>query len=161
VTAALRRILLATDFSEASDAAVALAADLARRFSAQLILFHAHAVPSFAYPDGMMPVPSTVLMDLEHTIEAELSRVAAGLRAQGIAVETCHAIGPAAAEICRAAGEHGAELIVMGTHGRGGLRYALLGSVAEKVVRHATCPVLTVHPDEHPAHAATHSDNSP
>src|SRR5438477_334580 len=68
-------------------------------------------------------------------------------------VEIHHALGAPATEICRAADELDADLIVLGTHGRTGLRHAILGSVAEKVVRHSKRPVLTIHPGEHPLEA--------
>jgi nucleotide-binding universal stress UspA family protein len=130
-----------------------MARDLARRFAASVTLFHVHQVPSYLYPDGVMPVPSTVLQDLERSIVAELDRLAAMLRAEGISVETQHVIGSPVHEICHAAAELDADLIVMGTHGRTGLRHVILGSVAEKVVRRAPCAVLTVHPSGEAAHA--------
>ena len=70
-------------------------------------------------------------------------------RAAGIDADTRTAFGATPTEICAAADELGADLIVIGTHGRGGLSHALLGSVAEKVVRKAPCPVLTVRPQMH------------
>jgi nucleotide-binding universal stress UspA family protein len=148
----IKHILVPTDFSEASQAALEMAASMARRFGARLTLFHAHAVPSYLYPDGMMPVPATVLNELERSIVAELNRLAQSLAAGGMTVEIRHTLGGAAAEICRAADEIGADLIIMGTHGRTGLRHMVLGSVAEKVVRKAAQPVLTVRSREQAAH---------
>jgi nucleotide-binding universal stress UspA family protein len=144
----ISHILMPTDFSWASQAALEMAVDLARRFGARLTLFHAHQVPSYVFPDGVMPVQSQMLMELERTVVAELTRLAAPIAAQGLKVETRHTLGAPAAEICRAAEELGADLVVMGTHGRSGLGHFLLGSVAEKVLRRAHCPVLTIHGHE-------------
>jgi nucleotide-binding universal stress UspA family protein len=140
------RILVATDFSDASEAALALAEEMGRRFGAELALFHAQQVPSYLFPDGIVPVPSSVLADLQASVVAELERLAARARAHGVRAEVRHSIGGAADEICRAAAEWPADLIVVGTHGRSGLRHVLLGSVADKVMRKAPCPVVTVHP---------------
>jgi nucleotide-binding universal stress UspA family protein len=148
----IRKILMPTDFSDASIAALQMARDLARRFGASVTLFHVHQVPSYLYPDGMMPVPSTVLQDLERSIVAELLRLAEQLRGEGVQVDTRHVIGSPVQEICRAADELEMDLIVMGTHGRTGLRHVIMGSVAEKVVRRAPCAVLTVHPSGEAAH---------
>jgi nucleotide-binding universal stress UspA family protein len=149
----VRRILVPTDFSPPSHAALDMAIELGRRFGAEITLMHAHQVPSYLYPEGMMPVSADILADLERSIVAELGRLAAFASAAGVPAATRHAIGIAVDEIVRAASELPADLIVMGTHGRTGLRHALLGSVAEKVVRRAPCPVLTVRPgDQSEAH---------
>jgi len=147
----IHNILVATDFSPASQAALETATEMARRFGARLTLFHAHQVPSYVYPDGMMPVAPELMMDLERSVVAELSRLAFAI--PDVDVEIHHALGAPATEICRAADELDADLIVLGTHGRTGLRHAILGSVAEKVVRHSKRPVLTIHPGEHPLEA--------
>jgi nucleotide-binding universal stress UspA family protein len=142
----VRRILVPTDFSAPSHAALDMAIELGRRFGAELTLMHAHQVPAYLYPEGMMPLSADIVADLERSIIAELGRLAARASAAGVAATTCHSIGVAVDEIVRAAAELPADLIVMGTHGRTGIRHALLGSVAEKVVRRAPCPVLTVRP---------------
>ena len=154
MTLSLRRILVPTDFSEASTEALTMAIEFARRFDAAITIFHAHSVPSFVFPDGMLAVTPQLMQDLERSIEGELKRVAATVAASGVVVTTHHAIGAPYDEICRYADELGADLIVMGTHGHTGLRHAILGSVAEKVVRKAHCPVLTVSPS---ASAAAHA----
>jgi nucleotide-binding universal stress UspA family protein len=144
----IKHILVPTDFSSTSQAALEMAAELARRFDASLTLFHVHQVPSYLYPDGMMPVPSRLMQDLEASVVAELTRLAERLQRDGYRVDFRHTIGAPAGEICFAAEELGVDLIVMGTHGRSGLSHMLLGSVAEKVVQKAHCPVLTVHAHE-------------
>jgi nucleotide-binding universal stress UspA family protein len=141
-----QHILVPTDFSPVSAAALEVAIEFALRFEAELVLIHAHEMPAYLFPDAMMPVAPEVLRDLERAAEADLRVEAAKVRARGLSVVTRTVIGPHDSEILRYAAEWPADLIVMGTHGRTGLRHALLGSVAEKVVRHSTCPVVTVHP---------------
>jgi nucleotide-binding universal stress UspA family protein len=147
----IRRILVPTDFSDASTGALQMAIELAQRFGAGITLFHAHQVPTYVFPEGMMPVSPPVLQDLEQSILSELGRLAAHVETAGVPVAHHHSIGVPFSEICRYAEEIGADLVVMGTHGRTGLRHVLLGSTAEKVVRKAPCPVLTVRPETHEA----------
>jgi nucleotide-binding universal stress UspA family protein len=149
----IHKILVATDFADASAAALELAAELARRFGATLTLFHAHQVPAYLQPDALVDIPATLLDELERSNVAELERMAARTTASsGVPIEIRHAIGPPADEICRAAEALGADLVVLGTHGRSGLRHLILGSVADRVVRKARAPVLTVHPKLVEAH---------
>jgi nucleotide-binding universal stress UspA family protein len=140
----LKRILVPTDFSPPSQAALETAIELARRFGATLTLFHAHDLPAYVFPDGVMPVSPEILAELERSMLAELNRLAMRVRAAAVAAETRTGVGAHDVEILRCAEEIGADMIVMGTHGRTGIRHALLGSVAEKVVRRSRCPVLTV-----------------
>jgi nucleotide-binding universal stress UspA family protein len=122
----IREILVATDFSETSDAAVRVAHTYARAFGARLHVFHV------TWPD-----------------ELGLTELFAFLVAQlGTAVPVVIAShrGDAAEEIVRYAKAHGIHLIVVGTHGRTGVSRVLMGSVAERVIRTAPCPVLTVPP---------------
>jgi nucleotide-binding universal stress UspA family protein len=148
----LRRILVPTDFSEPSMEALDMAIAFAQRFGASMTLFHAHEMPTYVFPDAVMPVTPQVVSQLEQSSKAELDRIAERVRAAGITVDTVATVGPNDVEICRYADQIGADLIIMGTHGRTGLRHALLGSVAEKVVRRAPCPVLTVRPHATDAH---------
>jgi nucleotide-binding universal stress UspA family protein len=149
----VKRILVPTDFSAPSEHALEMAIEFARRFGAELTLFHAHELPAYVFPDGVMPVSPEILLDLERSMSAELERLAARARAAGVTVSIKTGMGAHDVEIIRCASELGADMIIMGTHGRTGLRHVLLGSVAEKVVRRAPCPVLTVRPTERaPAH---------
>jgi len=149
-----RKILVPTDFSEPSQAAINLAIDLARQLDAELELFHAQELPAYIFPDGVMPISPELVADLERTSHAELERLAARAREAGVRASTASAVGAHDAEILRRASESGADLIVMGTHGRTGFRHVLLGSVAERVVRRAPCPVLTVRPQALQTHEA-------
>jgi nucleotide-binding universal stress UspA family protein len=143
----VNHILTCTDFSPGAEAGLDAAMDLARRFGARLTLVHVHD-PSALLPPiaGLAPAASVDhLVDVEREIRrgldeivetrlAGLPRVKADLLVES---GTAHAI-------CRHAEAIGADMIVIATHGRTGLRHMLLGSVAEKVARHAHRPVLIV-----------------
>lgn len=140
---ALQTILVPTDFSEAA-AALRLAGSLARDHGARVVLLHA-AEPTVTVLDAG-------LLQFENAppwaeLRGRLDRLAAGV---GVPVECRLARGKPAAETLRAAEEIGCDLIVMGTQGKSGLMRVLFGSVAEEVLRHATCPVLTVRTPPHP-----------
>lgn len=143
----IRRILHATDFSPASRPALQLARELAKAFKAELVLFHAAEV---AVPIGTGEgyVPPSVLEDIwkgaREQAERNMKRLAEKAQAGGVRVTTLIAEGPPAAAIVQAAKRRRAGLIVIGTHGRTGIKRFLLGSVAERVVRTAAHPVLTV-----------------
>jgi universal stress protein A len=141
----LKRILVPTDFTDPSHEALSVALAFARMFGATLDLVHV-AVEA-AYP---LPPPVDV-MTMPIDLSPVLDRAAAGLAAEekrvreaGVACETATLIGRADDEIVKRAKETGADLIVMGTHGRSGLAHALLGSNAERVMQHAPCPMLVV-----------------
>lgn len=140
-----KRILVPVDFSPHSREAIQYAADLSRRYEASLTLVHVYQPVSYVLPDGFVLYTSAQLASMlskfeEHLTEAKEEAEAAG----GLRVETKLLEGVAFAEIVSFAQESGYDLIVMGTHGRTGLMHALLGSVAERVIRKAPCPVLTV-----------------
>jgi nucleotide-binding universal stress UspA family protein len=131
------RIVAATDFSLGSLAALEYAEELAHRFEAEVILVHAEEVL------GVVP-GSDMAARARIDAERELARTATGLRARGLRVRTILRPGLPAEEILHVARAEHASLIVMGTHGRSGLAHMVMGSVAERVVRAAPCPVLTV-----------------
>jgi nucleotide-binding universal stress UspA family protein len=146
-TADWKRICCPIDFSDASRAAMEVAADLARRTGAELWLLHAYPVPGYTFPDGSVVASPKMLQDLADGAQRHLDEwrtAAEGLGAPR--VETAKEAGEPAAEIVAFARERGADLLVLGTHGRTGLEHALMGSIAERVVRKAHCPVLTVRP---------------
>jgi nucleotide-binding universal stress UspA family protein len=150
----LRRILIPTDFSPHARAALALGAEIARRFDASVLLLHAYPLPVITLPEGFVPVSAQALAEALTQMRSALDQQRAELKTHGVReVETLIVEGAAAAEIVRVAGERKMDLVVMGTHGRGAFAHALLGSVAERVVRKAPCPVLTTHADKEPAKA--------
>ena len=134
---ATRTILFPTDFSPSSDAALPHAEALARQSGARLLIVHVEE-PPLAYGGG----------ELSYGIaEPDTARIAAVLEKVKpadplVPFQHRHALGDPAVEICRIAAEEGAELIVLGTHGRTGILRLLMGSVAESILRHAPCPVL-------------------
>ncbi len=144
-----KRILCPVDFSDASKAALETAADLAKRQGAALTLLHAYPVPGYTVPDGSFVASSKMLEELAEAASTHLEEWRKDAVALGVpGVQAVTAVGEPAAEIVAAAKERSADLVVLGTHGRTGLTHALMGSVAERVVRRARCPVLTVHPTE-------------
>ena len=145
----IRHILVPTDFSDGSSQAFDTALAMARDSGAQLTLFHVHHVPTMVLPDAILAMSPEIQRNLEQSVQLILDEWRDRARADGIDCDTRTAFGATHTEICAAADELGADLIVIGTHGRGGLSHALLGSVAEKVVRRAPCPVLTVRPQMH------------
>jgi nucleotide-binding universal stress UspA family protein len=147
-TADWKRICCPIDFSDASRAAMEVAADLARRFGADLVLLHAYPIPGYTFPDGSVVASPKMMQDLADQAQKHLEewRVEAEKLVGAPRVTAEKAIGEPAAEILEAAKETRADLLVLGTHGRTGLEHALMGSIAERVVRRAHCPVLTVRP---------------
>jgi len=137
---ALGTILHATDFSKSAEHAFQLACALARDYNAQLIVLHVARRPIVTPVMGVVP-PEPV--EYEETLKATLHQLQ--LDNPTLRLETqLLFVGDTVSEILRTARETGADLIVMGTHGRTGLGRLLLGSVAEGVLRHAPCPVVTV-----------------
>jgi universal stress protein A len=144
----IRRILVPTDFSDCALPAVRYAAELADKFSAELILLHVVPDTVLALPDAVMPTPAP-MADLAELTESGKTGLANLIAAEKL--ESRHPrpevrIGSPATEIVAAAKDLHADLVCVGTHGRGGLARVILGSVAEMVVRQAPCPVLTVRP---------------
>jgi universal stress protein A len=134
-------ILYPTDFSANAEAALALASALAKEGHGRLVVLHVER-PPLATLGGIAGVPPLALEYDRQGAWEELQRI---LPSQsGFTVEHCLEYGEPASTILKTAEEVGADLIVMGTHGRTGLRRLLMGSVAEQVVRKASCPVLTV-----------------
>ena len=155
----MRKILVATDFSPCSNAALDLALEIANRQGASLTLLHVCEVPSYQYFGGGVYVPSPELVDvIRKDAEAGLEAARQRLGGHGVAIDSKVLTGSPGPDIVGYAREHGYDLIVVGTHGRRGLRRLLLGSVAEIVVRSADVPVLTARvPSERPATEANTS----
>lgn len=143
----LKTILVPTDFSECSDAAVSYGYALAEAFGATLHLLNVVQDP-YTLPwaaEGFAAPIGDLLADWEAQANRRLAESVPAAAASKTVVKT-H-VGSPHSEIVRYAAHHGIDLIVLGTHGRGPLSHMLLGSVAERVVRTAPCPVLTVrHP---------------
>lgn len=144
----IRRILVPTDFSDCATPAVRYAVELADKFGAELILLHVVPDSVLALPDAVMPTPAP-LADLQALTEAGktgLANLIAALKLESRNPRAEVRLGSPEQEIVAAAKDLHADLVCIATHGRGGLARVILGSVAEMVVRHAPCPVLTVRP---------------
>ena len=142
----LNRILVPTDFSDYSRAALEYGGEFAERFGAELHLVHVlqDLVGLVPEPGLAFPPPGDYMLELQRSAEQALAGLPGAAAPEGVKVERVVRHGPPFLEIIRYAREAEIDLIVMGTHGRSGLAHMLLGSVAEKVVRKAPCPVLTV-----------------
>ncbi len=148
---AIKTILVPTDFSETSEVALRYGKSLAQTFSASLHVIHVVQEP-FAQPWAVEAYGFSLA-----TLQAEWQRDAAARVEAILTAEERTALnatlttilGHPFVEILRYAKEHAVDLIVLGTHGRGPLGHLVMGSVAERVVRKAPCPVLTV---RHPQH---------
>lgn len=140
-----RKILHPTDFSPGAEPALELAIEVAHKFQAELTLLHVYRNPAFvgAFGDGYLLPPDivqTIASDAHSALEKLRQRVAEA----GVQVKTLGVEGAPCEGIVGTGQSQGMDLIVMGTHGRTGVRHLLLGSVAEHVLRVAQCPVLTV-----------------
>jgi nucleotide-binding universal stress UspA family protein len=141
-----KHIICAVDFSEASRTALRVAAEESAESGADLVLVYAW-VPPVYFVGEMIGLPAGVIADMVGTAERELEAwktEAIGFGAKKVRAELLH--GAPWHEIVQLAKREGADLIVLGTHGRTGIKHALIGSVAEKVVRHSPCAALVVPP---------------
>lgn len=140
---AFAKILCSLDFSDSSDRAMAMAVRLATEHDAELVLFHAYYLPPIALA-GEATVSPEVIQQLEDDARDGLDEAITQARALGARkVRTRLAGGLPWLQIVDAAVAEAVDLIVIGSHGRSGLTRVVLGSVAEMVIRHAPCPVLT------------------
>jgi nucleotide-binding universal stress UspA family protein len=142
----IKRLLVPTDFSAASTIAFNYALDMAVREGASIHLLHVIEDANFAaaYPDGLFVEAPGLRERLTAEAQKHLDAVARMCQAANVAATTQVVVGQAAPCITAEANTLGTDLIVMGTHGRGGFAHLMLGSVAERVLRSAQCPVLTV-----------------
>ena len=146
----IKQILVPCDFSEGSEVALKYARELARAFAAKLHLIHVLEEPLF-YAAGPDFVPPTTgfYENLERHLDDRLHSLLSPEETQQYQTQFATPRGSPFVEIIQYAKSQGIDLIVMGTHGRGPIAHMLMGSVTEKVVRKAPCPVLTV---RHPQH---------
>lgn len=142
----INHILVPIDFSSDADDAIDMAISLAKDLGARITLFHAIHEVYIGVGEMAAALPPSYIEDIEAEVEREMQAhlnkvVAAGLTGDSILVH-----GVPFQTILDTAEDQNIDLIVMGTHGRTGLKHVLLGSVAEKVIRMATCPVLVTRP---------------
>lgn len=141
----LNQILVPVDFSETSALAFDYALALARAFEAEVHVLHVSDEPFLNAPTTAQKFRD----EYEQQQQQRLEKLIGSQGAEGVSVISTMQSGSAFYEIIQYAKEHTVDLIVIGSHGQGMIAHMLLGSVAEKVVRKAPCPVLTVRPGQH------------
>lgn len=139
----LHRIVVAYDFSEPAERALAYACGLASAMGSSLTIVYAFTLPAFGFFDGGVVGPESV-PDVMRAASEALAKLVDAHRAHGHSVDGVLRHGEPWEQIQAVADERGADLVVVGTHGRTGVARALLGSVAESVIRTSTRPVLVV-----------------
>jgi nucleotide-binding universal stress UspA family protein len=145
IAAGFREILVATDFGEASTRALSMAIELSTKCGGEHVtMLHVYEIPVYAYP-GVPPMVVDFAGRIRQAAEKRMAQELGDLKKQWPDSEGVLCVGVPWQEILKQADERHADLIVMGTHGRRGLESALMGSVAEKIVRMSPVPVVTVH----------------
>jgi len=147
----IKNILCPVDFSDSSHYALEHAVELARLCHADIEILHVMEPSAYELPEGV-EIPSFSSREVEthyrRSITERLEHMAVTVANDGVNISIHLATGLPFVQIVKRATEQSFDMIVMGTHGRSGLLHMLLGSVTEKVIRTAPCPVLTVrHPD--------------
>jgi nucleotide-binding universal stress UspA family protein len=150
----MKNILVPTDFSDFSRLALDYAITIAQTFKANIILIHVTPEKELDSIRQISPYlePGRIeelLKGRESEDRKRLNEFIPPEKKKGIETAAIHRVGTPFLEIIKVAKEKEADLIVMATHGRSGLSHILFGSVAEKVVRKSTCPVLSIRPPEH------------
>lgn len=138
-----KKILVPVDFNAPSKRALAFAIDLAKQYAAELVLVHVWEVPAYAYA-GIEYAPVDLLGSIHDAAKAQLETMAKEVQRELPRTTAVLRNGAAWREICAVIEQAKPDLVVIGTHGRHGAARALLGSVAEKIVRMSPVPVLTV-----------------
>lgn len=142
------RILVPVDFSAHAEKALRYAVSFARQFDAKITILHVRPTPY--YPAEMGGIPTVIPADeppyeeIQTRLDADASRFVPSVMRD----QTLLRVGSAYDEICSAARELESDIIIIATHGHTGLKHILIGSTAERVVRHAPCPVLVVREHE-------------
>ncbi len=141
----IHTIIVPIDFSKQSEQAVTWSLELAERWQSRVLLLH--VIPPWDYPILIRNADFDLAAledSVRHDAEAQAEALRAGAGKLHLSIETRILSGLPFPTICEVAARERADLIVIGSHGRTGLARAMLGSVAERVVRHASCPVLVV-----------------
>lgn len=147
----LKKILVATDFSEHAQIALRYGVEMAKQFSAEILI--CHVIP---YPDLISQLPPTSeayipsnLHEMHVRTAEEQGQKLIAEHCQGVKASFLFRSGSPFVEIIHLAKDDNIDLLIIGTHGRGAVAHMLLGSVAERVVRKAPCPVLTIRSGQH------------
>lgn len=144
----IHRLLYATDLSPASEPAWDEVRLLGRLFGAEIVLLHVLAPPPTIPVDGYLPpqVYEDLVEGARRDAQERLDRVLGSVAGSGLKVRLRLEEGPPASRILDIASQEAADILVVGTHSRTGLRRAMLGSIADRMIRQARCPVLTARP---------------
>jgi nucleotide-binding universal stress UspA family protein len=149
----IKTLLVPVDSGAPSEAALAYAVDLAEGLGARIYLVHGYELPIIGLPDGTVVATAEIASSITKTAQDTLDRAMARCEGHKVEVTPLLKQGNPKELILGLSQELGADLVVMGTHGRRGVVRALIGSVTESVVRTSTIPVLTVHETPHAAAA--------
>lgn len=149
MTLSIKTIVVPTDFGETSEHALEAALDLAQALRAKVHVVHVYQVPIYGFPDGAFVPGPEIATRISETAERGLASILERYASRGVPMAKSLRTGAAHEEIVACGKEIGADLIAMGTHGRGPIAHALLGSVTERVVRTSPIPVLTLRHREH------------
>ena len=143
----IKTILVATDFSEDADAAIEAAVEMAKTFGAKIELFHAYYIevpPTYAGFGGDFTMPQDIIDPIREGAQAAMADLVKRIATRGVDVDGRVEMERSAKAILAVAERLLADLIVMGTRGLSGIDHLVLGSTADRVIRMAHCPVLTV-----------------
>jgi nucleotide-binding universal stress UspA family protein len=141
----VQRILVPVDFTDTTEVVIEYAVGLAQRMGSSITILHAYQIPVYGFPDGAFITAAEVAAQLSTAAQAHLDALQERYNDRGPPVTTVLRDGVAWEEINAVAADLSADLIIIGTHGRRGLARALLGSVAENIIRTANIPVLVIH----------------
>jgi nucleotide-binding universal stress UspA family protein len=141
----IKKVLVPIDFTETSDKALDFALELAEKFDASVTAMHAFEIPVLGFPDGALVASADIASRLQEAARKGLDAAVSARATRGRPIATVLREGNSWEEIKAVAEELRVDIIVIGTHGRRGIARALLGSVAENVIRTVKIPVLTIH----------------
>ncbi len=138
-------ILVPTDFSPAAETALDYALQIASKSGAKVYVLHAYQLPVVGFPDGVLLPTAEIATRIITYAQKELAACVARRKESSVEIVPILKQDDARAAVIAAAEDLSADLVIMGTHGRRGIAHALIGSVAEMVVRTSHVPVMTVH----------------
>ncbi len=139
-----KTLLVPVDFSDTSNVALDYAVDLAKALKAKVVVMHAYELPVYGFPDGALVATVEIATRIMNGAQAGLAALLEKRKDSGVEITSVLRQGVPWDEVHSVAEEVKADMIVIGTHGRSGLARALLGSVAEKIIRTSTRPVLSI-----------------
>jgi nucleotide-binding universal stress UspA family protein len=140
----LETLLVPTDFSADAETALNEAISLAKSLGSRIHLIHIYHLPAYAAAPWGYSYPTDLFTEVRQHVAARMAEEQKRVEAEGISTSTEVVEGAPSESIVECAGRIGADLIVMGTRGLTGIKHVVLGSVAERTLRHAPCPVMTV-----------------